>query len=163
LDLLIAAAVAAESPAGALAIFGFNFSVFCNYVIDIFFGNGSVRTVPFTDSSLMWFSSAILRASGDTFIFRISAVLQAYVLIVFPGWLQWDSFFFLFWYLKKRRSAVPWYFVSFLNEEFINAFIEYLNFDKSFCVSTSIISPRFLRVAWLFFPINVPSSMSAPN
>jgi hypothetical protein len=53
----------------------------------------------------MWFSSAILRASGDTFIFRISAVLRR-TIVFFFGWLQWDSFFSFFVYLKKRRSAV---------------------------------------------------------
>jgi hypothetical protein len=67
------AAAIADRIATAGLIFGFNFSVF--YVIDIFFVMAPSGPVPFTDSSLMWFSSAILRASGDTFIFRISAVL----------------------------------------------------------------------------------------
>jgi hypothetical protein len=84
LDLLIAAIADRIATAGAL-IFSFNFFCFCNYVIDIFFGNGSVRTGSFHWFELMWFSSAILRASGDTFIFRISAVLMAYFWLFFFG------------------------------------------------------------------------------
>jgi hypothetical protein len=55
--------------------------------------NGSVRFLSLIRVDV--FSSAILRASGDTFIFRISAVLAG-VLLIFFGWLQWDSFFLFF-------------------------------------------------------------------
>jgi hypothetical protein len=65
---------------------------------------------------------------------------------------------FLFFVSKETplgcssAMTVPTGTFSFLNEEFINdAFIEYLNFDKSFCVSTSAIIAAFPRVAWLFF------------
>jgi hypothetical protein len=72
LDLLIAAAIADRiATAGALI---FRVQSFLQLRDRHLLCNGPSGPVPFTDSRLMWFSSAI-RASGDTFIFRISAVL----------------------------------------------------------------------------------------